>query len=120
MQDQSYDPYVNAQQQAYHAEAQPLAHGPQVYDQAQSYNYSPEYAAGYGQYPPATGYAGAAGVGAAAVAGGMAMGHDQQGQPGQLMDGMMVRVKVGFVRTLEDELGMSPPPLLSPLRPTGS
>lgn len=60
--------------------------------------------------PPAssTGHAGAAAAGfagAAGVAGAAAAGAASGGVAEGLQDGMMVRVKVGFVRSLEDELG---------------
>lgn len=140
MQDQSYDPYTNAQQHAYGAggESQPLAGYPGHpggggYPGAElaagaagagagagvaAYNYQPEYAGApgeyppqgqgqYGGYPPEAGYAAAGmGMGAAGVGAGAAgMGAMNPGTG--LTDGMMVRVKVGFVRTLEDELGES-------------
>lgn len=101
------------------------------YAQQGGYAQYPPHAGGYG-YPGAGGAdgygydagglvtgAGAAGVGAAAAAAGSA-GTQQDGPAGNgtgtgsaiaaqmgLRDGMMVRVKVGFVRTLEDELGES-------------
>jgi hypothetical protein len=63
-------------------------------------------------------------AGLGAVAGGVmgAGGHQVHSNPEVaalgLRDGMMVRVKVGFVRSLEDELGQSPrrfhPPSISP------
>lgn len=117
MQDQSYDPYVNAQQQAYHAESQPLAYPQQGYapgpggPEVGGYNYQPEYAhpppgQGYAQYPPngpgAMAPYGAPAAGMVAAAATMSQGHESSMG---LVDGMMVRVKVGFVRTLEDELG---------------
>lgn len=141
MQDQSYDPYTNAQQQAYHNEAQPLANYPGANGVGgqpgypggpdPSYNYAPEYGVG-GEYPPqgqgyppassgeyggaayggagvGAGMAAAAGVGAGALAVGAMSGggsHDGHANPVTgLVDGSMVRVQVGFVRTLEDELG---------------
>lgn len=132
MQDQSYDPYTNAQQQAYHGEAQPLAaYGQQSGYPGEiaggaattgAYNYQPEYNGAGGEYPPqgyegyppaaGAGYAGAGAglaagaVGAAALSGGGSHdGHGAVNPVTGLADGMMVRVKVGFVRTLEDELG---------------
>lgn len=51
----------------------------------------------------AAGAAVAGGAAAAAASGGAAAG----GAPGALHDGMMVRVKVGFVRSLEDELAIT-------------
>jgi hypothetical protein len=112
MQDQSYDPYTNAQQQAYPIDQynQQTAYNPD----GSAYNYQPEYngvGQGYDGYPPAA--AGIAGV-AALSGGGSHEGHNVNPVTG-LADGMMVRVKVGFVRTLEDELGMSYPPFILPL-----
>ena len=64
----------------------------------------------YGQYPPqpyAGDMAGAAGMGAGATAGvaGAAAAAGVAAGAVNLQDGSMVRVKVGFVRSLEDELG---------------
>lgn len=106
MQDQSYDPYTNAQQQAYPIDQyNQTAYNPD----GSAYNYQPEYngvGQGYDGYPPAAaaGVAGVAGV--AAMSGGSHEGHNNVNPVTGLADGMMVRVKVGFVRTLEDELGM--------------
>ena len=83
----------------------------------------PAYTDG-GSYPPMAGYdqygaapqpygqapyvAGAAGMGAGAAAVGAAAVASGPGAEAGLQDNMMVRVKVGFVRSLEDELGKCP------------
>jgi hypothetical protein len=129
MQEQGYDSYA-----AYPAEGQPYG-APAAYGYDQGYGhgaYPPQQ--GYGQYPPQTyadqgydqgydqhqhqhhdqaamagvgaGAAMAAGAGAVAAAGESEHGAvNPEAAAAGLHDGMMVRVKVGFVRSLEDELG---------------
>lgn len=94
----------------------------------QTYDEYPSQAYDHGAYPPqpypdmeqntagigagvAAGAAGAAGIGAVgAAAGGAAAAANG------IHDGMMVRVKVAFVRSLEDELGKSATTLLQNTR----
>jgi hypothetical protein len=131
MHEQQYDPYGNASHSqmgmdmnggaagGYDAYGNPVGgYDPnqQAYYQQQGYAQYPNN--GYG-YDAAGGDAAgaaalAAGAGAGAAAAGSQEQHQAQGngtgsaiaaQMG-LRDGMMVNVKVGFVRTLEDELGM--------------
>lgn len=125
MHEQSYDPYGNnTGGGGYDAYGSPIGHAggydpaQQAYYQQQGYAQYPDHGQNYG-YGNGAGVGAAAAVGAAGAAAGLASGGSQE-QHGNgtgsavaaqmgLRDGMMVNVKVGFVRTLEDELGTSLP-----------
>ena len=110
MQDTSNEGYHDA---AYPNYGENGSYPPMNYDQYGQQAYGQQYAAGYPD-----GAAGTAGVGAgeaaaggaiAGVAGGAAAAGTASGPAAEagLQDNIMVRVKVGFVRSLEDELAVT-------------
>lgn len=131
MHEQSYGPYGNGQAHGYDQYGNPMGQydpNAQYYQQQQQQGYAQYPDNGYGyDHAAAAGVAGAAGMGAAgAIAGAGSQGQESAQGQGQavngtgtgagsalaaqmgLADGMMVNVKVGFVRTLEDELAITP------------
>ncbi|ORX36945.1 hypothetical protein BD324DRAFT_651418 [Kockovaella imperatae] len=100
---QSY-PMQDTNTDGYHDGSYPAYGASQAYPAYDQYGQATQP---YGQQPYMdAGIAGAAGMGAGAAAvAGVATG---PGAEAGLQDNMMVRVKVGFVRSLEDELAITP------------
>ena len=106
MQDTSTEAYQDAAAYPQYGTDTNQTYPPMGYsDYAQQPYAGDQYATYPGGEMAAGAAAGAAGVGAGAVAAAGGAGGDVDG----LHDNMMVRVKVGFVRSLEDELGEPQP-----------
>lgn len=118
MEEETYEKGYEAPTQSFPLQDQ--AYGAHPYSDQPGYQYGGGYDQGY-QYPPHQGGqfggaypaeamgAGMAGAGAGAMAAAAAMpANSAAAAAAGLQDGSMVRVKVAFVRSLEDELAISP------------